>query len=105
MSKTIEDVREVISKLDIVESLDRPGHIKQSGKDIHFGDLVDDEFVKYLFRNAPYFYSYLRQIVNSKSEAIMEDAKGFLFQFENVAKEGLDNSPLVALLEPKKDVE
>lgn len=105
MVKTIEDVREIISKMDIVESLDRPGHIKQAGKDIHYGDLTNDEFVKFLFRNAPYFYSYLRQIVNSKSEAIIDDAKSFLFQFENIAKENLEGSQLISLLEPKKDGE
>lgn len=104
MTNTTEDVREIISKMDIVESLDRPGHIKQAGKDIHYGDLVDDEFVKVLFRNAPYFYTYLRQIINNpQAMDIIDDAKSFLFQFENIAKENLEGSELVNLLESKTD--
>lgn len=105
MVRTTEDVREIISKMDIVESVERPGHIKQAGKDIHYGDLENDEFVKCLFRNAPYFYSYLRQIVNSKSPEVIEDAKSFLFQFENIAKESIEGSLLVNLLGDNKNGE
>ena len=105
MVKTTEDVREVISKMDIVESLERPGHIKQAGKDIHYGDLADDEFVKFLFRNSPYLYTYLRQIINHQSDDIIDEARSFLFQFENIAKENLENSQLVSLLEVKANGE
>lgn len=103
MSRTVENVREIISKLDIVEEIGQLGNMKQSGKSIPLANLpAGDEFLKYFFRSAPAMYMYLKQITTGKvSEDVIDDARSFIFQFENLAKENLEGSKLLELLEEK----
>ena len=98
MSYSVEDVREIISKMDIVESTETPGLLKQAREDIYISNFGDDEFTKHFVANLPNFYLYLKKIVNGKSEDVLEDAKEFLNHFESMAKEQLSTSDFVNLL-------
>lgn len=99
MSKSIEDVKKVISKMDLVTPAGRDFHLKQAGtKSCDFA-IAADNFCTILVQNLPALYVHLNKMLNCQGNYdIIFDSKLFFEDLNNQLKEELENSKFSELL-------
>lgn len=110
MPKTFncDDVHKIISSLELVENISKPGWLKVSGEDLLFAK-PKDEFTNELIRWIPEMYSWLKTFANNGNqeaiEKLREDLKTYLSQKESILAYYLQSSDFKKLLIGENDEE
>ena len=99
MSKSIEDVKKVISKMDLVTPAGQDYYFKQAGtKSVIFAAAADN-FSAVLIQNLPALYVHLNKMLNCQGNyEILFDSKLFFEDLNNQLNEELENSKFSELL-------
>lgn len=96
-----EDIQKLISKMELVENLARPGWLKVSGEEVYLAK-TEDDFSKKLIRMIPEMYAWLRAFANNGNveavEKLREDLKIYLGQKESILAYHLQSSSFKNLL-------
>lgn len=99
MSKSIEDVKKVVSKMDLVTPAGREFHFKQAGTKSCTFAIAADNFCAILIQNLPELYVHLNKMLNCQGNYdIIFDSKLFFEDLNNQLKEELENSKFSELI-------
>lgn len=100
---SIEDVKKIVSKLDLVAPMGDDLKLKQAGEDGYRFGRANDSFSWLLIQRLPELYIHFNKLLNGlNSPEVVHDCKTFFEEFNNQLKEELEYSPFRKLLDKEE---
>lgn len=101
---TVEDLKQIMSKLSFVSPLGQDSELKQAGETGPYVGNIPDNFINLLVQKTPELYVHFNKLLNGKDNPeVLLDCKMFFDDLNILLKEELPNSEFSKLLTKSED--